>query len=77
VEAKTALDIEDELGMPQGNIFHGGLSWPFAERKGEVGTWGVETAFERIYVCGSGARRGGCVSGIPGYNAAMKVLGTR
>ena len=33
--------------------------------------WGVATAFPRILVCGSGARRGGAVSGIGGHNAAM------
>jgi len=40
----------------------------------EVGTWGVETAYERVLVCGAGARRGGGVSGIPGHNAAQRVL---
>ena len=31
VETKTTLDIEHALHMPGGNIFHGPLSWPFAE----------------------------------------------
>jgi phytoene dehydrogenase-like protein len=74
LEAKSPLDIETALNMPQGNIFHNALSWFFSEAKAEEGSWGVETAYERIYVCGSGARRGGAVSGIPGHNAAMKVL---
>jgi phytoene dehydrogenase-like protein len=73
VEAKTPLDLERELGLPAGHIFHRDLSWPYAE-PGEEGTWGVETAHERILVCGAGARRGGGVSGIPGHNAAMAVL---
>jgi phytoene dehydrogenase-like protein len=30
-----------------------------------------------VYLCGSGAKRGGAVSGIPGHNAAMQVLGQR
>jgi phytoene dehydrogenase-like protein len=33
----------------------------------------VATAHERILLCGSGARRGGAVSGIGGHNAAMAV----
>ncbi|MDJ1506566.1 NAD(P)/FAD-dependent oxidoreductase [Xanthocytophaga agilis] len=74
IEAKSALDLERELGMPQGNIFHNALSWFFAENADENQTWGVETNHERIYLCGSGARRGGAVSGIPGHNAAMKIL---
>jgi len=76
VEAKSAWDLEQELGLPQGNIFHKGLSWFFAENDAEIGSRGVETAYNRVYVCGSSAKRGGAVSGITGYNAAMKVLET-
>ena len=75
VEAKSPLDLEQSLGLPRGNIFHGNLTWPFAERGDEVGQWGVETNFENVLVCGSSAKRGGAVSGIPGHHAAMKVLG--
>ena len=75
VEARSPLDLEELLGLPKGNIFHGNLSWPFAERAEQAGTWGVETAYKNIYICGSSALRGGAVSGIPGHNAAMKVLG--
>ena len=60
--------------MHGGNIFHTDLSWPFAATEAEIGSWGVETAYRNIFLCGSGAARGGCVSGIPGHNAAMKVL---
>jgi len=74
LEAKSPVDLEQEIGLPQGNIFHNALSWFFAEDNAEAGTWGVETDHDRIYLCGSGAKRGGAVSGIPGHNAAMKVL---
>jgi len=77
VEARSPLDLEAELGLPGGNIFHRDLSWPFAETEAEVGTWGVETDDPRVLVCGAGARRGGGVSGVPGRNAAMAVLGGR
>jgi phytoene dehydrogenase-like protein len=77
LEARTPLEIEAELGMPGGNIFHRDLAWPFAEDESQVGTWGVETAHENVLVCGAGARRGGGVSGIPGHNAAMSVLSSR
>lgn len=75
INVKSPVDIESELGMPKGNIFHGELSWPFLENDCIDGErWGVETVFDHIFVCGSSALRGGCVSGIPGHNAAMKVL---
>ena len=77
LEARTPVEIEAELGMPGGNIFHRDLAWPFAEDDAEVGTWGVETAYGNVLLCGAGARRGGGVSGIPGHNAAMGVLSSR
>jgi len=77
IESKTPVDIEESLGMYHGNIFHDALTFPFAERRKDVGTWGVETEFKNVFLCGSSAQRGGAVSGIPGHNAAMKVLGTR
>jgi phytoene dehydrogenase-like protein len=74
LEVRTPRDLEEELRMPGGNIFHRDLSWPFAEADEEVGRWGVETDHPNILLCGAGARRGGGVSGIPGRNAAMAVL---
>jgi phytoene dehydrogenase-like protein len=74
IESKSPVDIEDALGMFQGNIFQNAPTFPFAERKEQVGTWGVETDYENVFFCGSSACRGGAVSGIPGHNAAMKVL---
>ncbi|NUT46983.1 MAG: NAD(P)/FAD-dependent oxidoreductase [Saccharothrix sp.] len=74
LEARTPLDLEAELGLPRGNIFHDELAWPFAEHEEEVGRWGVETDVANLFVCGAGARRGGGVSGIGGHNAAMAVL---
>ena len=75
IEAKSAVDLEKELGMVRGSIFHGQLSWFFAETPQQTGSWGVETLYDRIYLCGSAALRGGAVSGIAGRNAAMKILG--
>ena len=78
IEARTTADLEHSLGMTAGNIFHGALSWPFAEDDEPLDTpaqrWGVATAHDRILLCGSGSRRGGAVSGIGGHNAAMALL---
>ncbi len=74
IESKSPVDIEESLGMYHGNIFHDAPTFPFADRKEQAGAWGVETEFENVFLCGSSAHRGGAVSGIPGHNAAMKVL---
>ena len=75
LEARTPVDVEADVGLPGGNIFQRPLQWPFAEDDADVGRWGVETADERVLLCGAGARRGGGVSGIAGHNAARAVLG--
>jgi phytoene dehydrogenase-like protein len=78
IEAKIPQDIEADLGMPGGHIFHGDLSWPWAADDAALGTpaarWGVGTGRERVMLCGSGATRGGAVSGLGGHNAAQAVL---
>lgn len=76
IETKTPQDIEDEIGLPRGNIFHKDLDFPFREDHENPG-WGVETDDPRIFICGAGAIRGGGVSGIAGHNAAMAVLAQR
>ena len=73
IEVKSPLDIEGDVGLPRGNIFHKDLSFPFREDNQQT-RWGVETDDPRIFICGAGAIRGGGVSGIPGHNAAMAVL---
>ena len=74
IESKSPVDIEDALGMYHGNIFQDAPTFPFAETRRQAGTWGVEMEYENVFLCGSSAQRGGAVSGIPGHNAAMKVL---
>ena len=78
IEARTTSDLEDALGMIGGDIFHGALSWPWAEDDDALDTparrWGVATAHPRVLLCGSSSRRGGAVSGIGGHNAAMAAL---
>lgn len=78
IETKTTQDLEDSLGLPGGNIFHGPLSWPFRTSESASTSpeeaWGVSTGYENIFYCGSTAVRGGAVSGIAGHNAAMAIL---
>jgi phytoene dehydrogenase-like protein len=78
IEVMSPLDIEAELGMPGGPIFHGDLSWPWladdAIATNAAERWGVATDYPGILLCGSGAVRGGAVSGLGGHNAAQAVI---
>jgi phytoene dehydrogenase-like protein len=78
IEVRTTADLEDSLGMVGGDIFHGPLSWPWAEDDevldSPAARWGVATEHPAVLLCGSGARRGGAVSGLGGHNAAMAAL---
>jgi phytoene dehydrogenase-like protein len=86
IEARSPLDLERDLGLPGGNIFHRDLAFPFAADDAErqepeqqdgsaAARWGVGTGHAQVLLCGAGAVRGGGVSGIPGHNAAMAALG--
>lgn len=77
IEVKSPLDLERDISLPRGNIFHRDLDFPFlddGERAGDPQPWGAETDDPHIYLAGAGARRGGGVSGIAGHNAAMALL---
>ena len=74
IEIKSPQDLEKELDLDQGNIFHNSLSWFFTDDPEEDGTWGVETDMRGVYRCGSSALRGGAVSGVPGFLAARKIF---
>ena len=47
IEARTTADLEESLGMVGGDIFHGPLSWPWAEDDESLDSpaarWGVAT----------------------------------
>jgi phytoene dehydrogenase-like protein len=81
LEAKAPQDVDEALAMPGGHIFHGDLSWPWANNRARLDSpaqrWGVSTDVPNVLLCGSGARRGGAVSGIGGHNAAQAVLEAR
>ncbi|GAA1840290.1 phytoene desaturase family protein [Microlunatus capsulatus] len=78
VEVMTPLDVEAELSMPGGHIFHGDLVWPWLPEGAQPATaaerWGVATALPGVLLCGAAAVRGGAVSGLGGHDAAMAVL---
>jgi len=76
LEVRSPVDLERELGLPGGHIFHGDLQFPWCteESDGPAERWGVATDVANVLICGAGAVRGGGVSGLGGHNAAMAVL---
>jgi phytoene dehydrogenase-like protein len=73
VEARQILappDLEKRFGLSGGHIFHGELlpGQIFEKR------FSTRTPVRGLYLCGSGAHPGGCVTGSPGLRAARAVL---
>jgi phytoene dehydrogenase-like protein len=71
----TPLDLERELGLIGGDIFHGALALDqlFSARP-VLGNANYRTPLRGLYLCGSGAHPGGGVTGLPGHNAAREIL---
>lgn len=74
-QIKSPLDIERDLGMVGGDIFHGALHLDqFYSMRPLPGHAAYKMPVEGVYLCGSGAHPGGGVSGLPGHNAARAIL---
>ncbi|HXW77128.1 MAG TPA: NAD(P)/FAD-dependent oxidoreductase, partial [Candidatus Eremiobacteraceae bacterium] len=66
----SPVDLEQRFGLHQGHIFHGELlPGQIFERR-----FASRTPLPGLYLCGSGAHPGGCVSGVPGLRAARAVI---
>lgn len=63
-------DLEKRFGLVGGHVFHGELL------PGQIyeDRFATRTPVRGLYLCGSGAHPGGCVSGFPGKRAARAVL---
>jgi phytoene dehydrogenase-like protein len=74
-QVKSPLDIERDLGMIGGDIFHGALHLDqLYSLRPVAGHAGYRMPVKGVYLCGSGAHPGGGVSGLPGHNAARAIL---
>lgn len=72
---RTPWELENEVGLTEGNIFHGELTLDqllfnrpvpgYAQYRGPLGG---------LYMCGSSTHPGGGVMGAPGANAAREIL---
>ncbi|CAN5575098.1 hypothetical protein BH23CHL5_BH23CHL5_02900 [soil metagenome] len=68
-------DLERRFGLTGGHIFHGELVPEQAfDLRPVPGSSSYEGPIRGLYLCGSGAWPGGCVSGAPGHNAAHEAI---
>lgn len=75
VETRTPADLENEVGLTQGNIFHGELTLDqllFNRPLPELAQY--RTPIGGYYLCGSSTHPGGGVMGAPGAIAAREIL---
>jgi len=74
-EIRTPWDIENEVGLTEGNIFQGELTMDQLLFNRPVPGYAQYRAPVRgMYMCGSSTHPGGGVMGAPGANAARAVL---
>ncbi|WP_274627025.1 phytoene desaturase family protein [Arvimicrobium flavum] len=77
-ELLTPADIEARYLMPGGHWHHGELQADQMLMSRPVSGWsGYETPVEGLFLCGAGSHPGGGISGVPGLNAARRVLGRK
>jgi len=79
LDISSPVDLENQLNMPGGNIFHDDLSWPWLADGFPADTpaarFGVDIpGSKRILLAGAGSRRGGGVSGLGGAAAVDALL---
>jgi phytoene dehydrogenase-like protein len=74
-EIRTPWDIEREVGLTEGNIFQGELTFDQLLFNRPVPGYAQYRAPVRgMYMCGASTHPGGGVMGAPGYNAAGAIL---
>ncbi|HVO44929.1 MAG TPA: NAD(P)/FAD-dependent oxidoreductase [Steroidobacteraceae bacterium] len=74
-EIRTPWDIEREVGLTEGNIFQGELTFDqLLFNRPIPGYAQYRAPVEGLYMCGSSTHPGGGVMGAPGYNAAGAIL---
>jgi len=71
----SPLDLERRFGMVDGDIFHGQmcLDQLFSARP-VLGHADYRMPVAGLYLCGAGAHPGGGVTGLPGRNAALRII---
>jgi len=71
----TPWDMEQSIGLTEGNIFHGELALHQLFFLRPTAEWAnYRTPIDNYYQCGSGTHPGGGITGAPGRLAALEIL---
>ena len=74
-EIRTPRELEAEVGLTEGNIFQGELTFDqLLFNRPVPGAAQYRSPIKDLWICGSSAHPGGGVMGAPGRNAAMEIL---
>ncbi|MFD1328682.1 phytoene desaturase family protein [Mycoplana ramosa] len=75
MEVRTPQELENEVGLTEGNIFQGELTFDqLLFNRPVPGYAQYRSPIAGLYMCGSSTHPGGGVMGAPGRNAAMEIL---
>ena len=75
MEVRTPRELEAEVGLTEGNIFQGELTFDqLLFNRPVPGYAQYRSPIAGLYICGSSTHPGGGVMGAPGRNAAMEIL---
>jgi phytoene dehydrogenase-like protein len=77
-QVQTPWDMEEKVGLTEGNIFQGELSFEQLLFQRPAPGWArYTTPIKNLWMCGSGAHPGGGIMGSPGELAAKTLLAGR
>ena len=75
MEVRTPRELEAEVGLTEGNIFQGELTFDqLLFNRPVPGYAQYRSPISGLYICGSSTHPGGGVMGAPGRNAALEIL---
>ena len=75
MEVRTPHELEEEVGLTEGNIFQGELTMDqIMFNRPTPGYAQYRMPVKHLYMCGSSTHPGGGVMGAPGANAAREVI---
>jgi phytoene dehydrogenase-like protein len=75
MEVRTPRELEAEVGLTEGNIFQGELTFDqLLFNRPIPGYAQYRSPIAGLYICGSSTHPGGGVMGAPGRNAAIEIM---